>query len=52
ILVERGTIHGYSAINEARENLLSRIAVSDQLTKENIDETNDEESSTEHDDSP
>ncbi|CAF1253765.1 unnamed protein product, partial [Adineta steineri] len=52
ILVERGTIHGYSAINEARENLLSRIAVPDQLTKENIDEINDEESSTEHDDSP
>jgi ribosomal protein RSM22 (predicted rRNA methylase) len=38
ILVERGTIHGYSAINEARENLLYRIASVDKPKTENDDE--------------
>ncbi|UJR28634.1 hypothetical protein I4U23_009866 [Adineta vaga] len=54
ILVERGTIHGYAAINEARENLLYRIASSNNSKEENTDgeaESNSEESLTENDDS-
>ncbi|CAF3478641.1 unnamed protein product [Rotaria sp. Silwood1] len=51
ILVERGTIHGYTAIIEARENILHRIAVFDETTKNNDEEVNSEESSTEQDDS-
>jgi len=55
ILVERGTIHGYTAINEARENLLYRIAVFDEANKENDDDSiknNDDDTLKEDDDSP
>ncbi|CAF1531262.1 unnamed protein product [Rotaria magnacalcarata] len=52
ILVERGNIHGYTAINEARDNILSRIAVSAKTIDNNdVEEMNDGESLKEHDDS-
>ncbi|CAF3406267.1 unnamed protein product [Rotaria socialis] len=52
ILVERGNIHGYTAINEARDNILNRIAVSaETINKNDVEEMNDEESLKENDDS-
>ncbi|CAF0843607.1 unnamed protein product [Adineta ricciae] len=51
ILVEQGTIHGYTAINEARENLLYRIATSGDSKEKSTDVNSEESTTTETDDS-